>query len=166
MATHRLPLQYTPDGSAYIYPSLVTDQLSLASAAGNELCMVMADPNGAGDKGVYGTFQVPQNYAGTPVLHIQGILDGAPSTTTIAFGVQMDPIADDETYDAALESEDTASASSVSQADEDLYEETISLSNTFAAGDSVTFFFYIDDATHSYTGNFLLKELSFQYSDT
>lgn len=171
MATKRIPIlgaSTVPDSSGDCFPDAVVNQLSLASAPGNEMCFVMVDPNGGGDHGLYGKFSVPQDYSGSPVLVIRGILDGAPTTTAIAFGFQGKPLADDEAYDAALATQDIASASSVSQSDEDVYEETITLTNlgTLAAADDVDFFFFIDDSVHTFTGNFLLTGLFFQYADS
>lgn len=169
MATHDLPIlgmSTKPDNSGDVYPSTLAAELTLGSAPGNELCMVL--PTAAtisADTGLYGKFTVPQNYVGTPVLVIEGVLDGAPASLVIAFGVQMKPLADDEAYDQALEAQAIASASSVGQADEDVYLETITLSNTFAVGDSVPFFFFIDDSVHTYTGLFLLTGLFFRYAD-
>ncbi len=170
MATQDLPIL----GSALMLDANVTfdkvkNQLSLANSPGEEGCIVLpAAATIAADTGIRGNFTVPQNYSSTPVLVIRGILDGAPSTLVIAFGAQMLPLADDEAYDAALGTQDIASASSVSQADEDIYEETITLTNagTFVAGDVVPYFVYIDDSVHTYTGKFLLTGLFFRYTTT
>lgn len=172
MATVRIPIlgmNTAPDASGFVFPDRIANQLSIGAATrppGNEMCIVMQDPNGGGDAGLYGKFAVPKDYVGTPVLVIRGVLDGAPTTTTIAFGVQMRPLADDEAFDGDYGAEAIASASSVSQADEDVYEETIDISGfTFAVDDDVFFFFYVDDSVHTYTGNFLLTGLYFQYAN-
>ena len=169
MATHRLPLDILSGNlSSGVFRTLVKTQLSLASAPGNEICVVMSDPAGGGDAGVYGSFSVPKNYVGSPVLVIRGILDGAP-TNALPFGAQMKPLANSEAYDAALGTEDTASNSTwTGYADEDVYEETITLSNvTLAVDDDVDFFFYWDDSVGSpWSGNFLLTRLALQYSDS
>lgn len=169
MASHDLPILGSgtvPDNSGDVYPSPISAELSLASAPGNELCIVMpAAATISVDTGFYGRFTVPQNYVGTPVLVIRGVLDGAPGALVLAFGVQMSPLADDEAYDTALGTQSIASASSVSQADEDIYEETINLGDTFAVGDDVNYFFFIDDSVHTYTGKFLLTGLFFRYAD-
>ena len=154
---------------ALVFPDKVKNQLSLANAPGEESVIVLpAAATISADTGLRGNFHVPQNYASGPKLVIRGILDGAPSTLVIAFGVQMKPLADDEAYDVALGTQDIASASSVSQVNEDIYEEIITLTNagTFAIGDDVPFFFYIDDSVHTYTGQFLLTGLSFRYTTT
>jgi len=171
MSTHRLPIlnyNVVPDGTGNVWAAPLSTELALASAPGNEMCIVMpAAATISSDTGIYGKFTVPNTFAaGSETLVIRGILDGAPSTLVIAFGVQLKANADDESYDQALGAQAIASASSVSQADEDVYEETIDISGTtFAANDDVNFFFYIDDSVHTYTGLFLLTGLFFQYTD-
>lgn len=169
MATRDLQILGTtirPDGSGDVWPASVKTELTLSNALGNEGCFVMpAAATISADTGVHGSFTVPRDFVDTPVLTIHGILDGAPTTLVIAFGVQMAPTADDEAYDVALGTQSIASASSVSQVDKDRYVETISLGDTFAALDEVTFFFFIDDSVHTYTGKFLLTSLFFTYND-
>ena len=156
----------TPDPTDVggVYWDLIANQLTLANAVrGYPACIVMEEPNGNGDAGVAGLFVVPASYSSNPVLRITGILNGSPANT-LAFGVTMGPVADNEAFDAAHDSEDTASASLSGYSDEDVYVETISLSNTFAAGDLVSFFFYWDDSVASpWTGTFLLTDLEFQW---
>jgi len=172
MATAQIPIldiSTNLDPGGDVFPSKIKSQLSLANARGEENCIVLpAAATISADTGLDGSFTVPQNYASTPVLVIRGILDGAPTTLVIAFGVQMKPLADDEAYDQAIGTQDIASASSVSQVDEDIYEETIALINagTFAPGDDVSYFQYIDDSVHTYTGLFLLTGLFFRYTTT
>lgn len=171
MATQDLNIlnDKTRPSSSDVFQAPVKSQLSLANAPGDELVWVLpAAATISADAGLRGGFHVPQNYASGPILAIDGILDGAPTTLVIAFGAQMKPLADDEAYDAALGTQDIASASSVSQVDEDIYKETITLTNagTFAIGDYVPFFFYIDDSVHTYTGLFLLTGLHFRYTTT
>ncbi len=167
MATLDYPILGPPlTLDALVYVQKVKNELSLANAPGEELVIVLpAAATISADTGIRGSFRVPQNYVGTPVLVVQGILDGAPTTLVIAFGVQMNPLADDEAYDAALGTQSIASDSTVSQVDEDVYEELITLGDTFAAEDLVPFFFYIDDSVHTYTGLFLLTGLFFRYND-
>ncbi len=168
MATHDLPI-LGPGLSldALVYPQKVKNELSLASAPGEEIAIVLpAAATIAADTGIHGKFTVPQIYVGTPLIVIRGILDGAPTTLVIAFGFQKKALADDEGYDAALGAQQIASASSVSQADEDVYEETIALTaGDYAKGDDVDYFFYIDDSVHTYTGKFLLTGLFFRFDD-
>ena len=167
MATLRMPISIdvlVPEDGCFI--DQVKNQLSLASAAGNERCVVLPDPGGSGDHGVHGRFTVPKNYVGSEKLIIRGIIDGAPTTTTLGFGYQSKPLADDEAYDAALGTARLASESSISQADEDVYEFEIDISSdTYAVDDDVDFYFFVDDSAHTYTGNILLTGLFFEYAD-
>ena len=170
MAEADLPILTNLTLDTNVFQDKIKNQLTLANAKGESLCTVLpAAANISADTGIHGSFTVPQNYASGPKLVIRGILAGAPSTLVIAFGVQMKPLADDEAYDVALATEDIASASSVSQADEDVYEQIITpLTNagTFSPGDDCDYFFYIDDDVHTYTGLFLLRRLFFRYTTT
>lgn len=151
-----------------IFQASMVSQLALGSASGLELCFVLpAAATISADEGLEGSFRVPENFASGPILVVRGVLDGAPGGNTIAFGAQMTPKAHDESYDAALGTQDIASAAS-SIADEDHYEETIALTNagTFTIADEVAWFFFVDDSVHTYTGLFLLKELLFKYTTT
>lgn len=165
MATKRIPIlpNAVPTGSCS-WVSLKS-QLTLSNSR-DQLAVKMPDPGGNGDHGVEGVFDVPPDYVGSPVLRIRGVLDGIAGTN-LGFGCQMLPLAGDEAFDAAYNTEDTASTDVSTETDEDLYEETITLSNAgVAAGDEAFFFFFIDDSVASpYTGNFLLTGLYFEYSD-
>lgn len=149
---------------------LVSNQLSSAAApsVGNLLAYVLAD--GGSDEGVYVKWTVPKNYVGTPVLVIRGILDGAPSAgDDLAFGVRPRAVADNEAADGTFDAEQTAQVTDLSSwANEDEYEETITLTGTYAADDSVYAYVYLDASGTTYTGNFLLladDSIFFQYSD-
>lgn len=167
MATHRIPILgpgTMPDDG--VYPSPIRLQLTMGTGPGNELCYVMPEPAGGGDLGLSGKFSVPKDYVGSPVLVVRGIMDGAVDTNDVHFGVQMLGLADNEAYDAALEAEDTATFQSNTYADEDVFEETITLTVTLAVDDDVAYHFYIDDSGATpWTGNVLLTGLYFQYSD-
>jgi hypothetical protein len=169
MATLEIPIidfQVTPDVTGDCWFAPVSTELTLGNADGAKICGVLpAAATISADTGFKGGFQVPRGYVDTPVLVIRGILDGAPTTLVIAFGVQLRPLADDEAYDVAYNAQNIASASSVGQADEDVYEETISIADTLAAFDDVDWFFFIDDSVHTYTGKFLLTGLFFRYND-
>lgn len=146
----------------------VGNQITAGNEVGNQLCVVM-EAVGA-DEGFYGSFNVPQNYVGTPVIVVKGILDGAPGANVdLGFAIQGIAIDDNESADQAYNAEDAAQDTDIDDyADEDLYEETISLSNfgTLAPGDTAFFYFIIDDSGTTYAGNFLLTDLIFRYSDT
>lgn len=159
-----------PDGSADIRPSTLNVELSLTNAKRQE-CIVMAFPSGT-DTGVGVAFQVPQVYVGSPVLVIRGVLDLTPGTNTLAFGAQQLSRADNEAVDTAYETEDVASytfnSGADGYADEDEYEETITLTpaSAYVAGDTIYLFVYRDDSVDDFSaGNFLLTGLFFQYAD-
>lgn len=170
MATIRIPVDIV-NQDAGVGSDTVANQITEATApsVGTQPCWVLAD--GGSDEGVYVRWEVPQNYSGTPVLVIKGILDGAPSAGhTLGFGVRPRAVADNEAADGTFDAEQTASAtigsSGSNHSDEDLYEETITLTGTYAAGDQVYAYVYIDASATDYTGNFLLTDILFQYADS
>ena len=170
MATHRIsilgPNTALEAGVAY---DLVGAYITATNEVGNQLSMVLAD--GGSDIGFYGDFEVPQNYVGSAAIIVKGILDGSPgSSDTLGFAVKGLAIADNEASDQAYSSEDTASAtigsSGGSYSDEDIYEDSITLSNfSFSVGDRALFYFYLDTSGTSYTGNFLLLDVMLEYAD-
>ena len=170
MATFELPLSYVADSSGDVYAEPAEVAMTLGTAAlGTLEVMTIEAPTGA-DIGVYGSFVIPQNYAGTPVLVIRGYI--AEAANTLAFGCQQLGLSHSDTLDAALETEDLASnATWTGLAAEDLYEETITLTpgTAYSVGDVVNFFLYRDDSVDTQTGDFHLAGpagLSFRYSDT
>ena len=169
MATFDLPiLGFATNLDDGVYPSRVRDQLTITDAnVGKELCYVLpAAATIAADTGLQGKFTVPQNYVSTPVLVVRGLLNGAPASLVIAFGVQLKALADNEAYDAAFAAQNIASVAGTAWADEDVYEETITIADTLAVGDEVDFWFFVDDSVHTYTGTFLLTGLFFRYNDS
>ena len=167
MATIQIPLGTgMPDASGDVHPSTLASELSLTNSKLTPV-MVMEYPTGS-DIGVELQFVVPQNYANSPVLVIKGVLDGTPANV-LAFGVQQLSRADSESVDTAYESEDLANNSTwTGYADEDMYEETITLTPTsaYVPGDTVFMKVYRDDSVDTTTFNFLLTDLIFQYSDS
>ena len=169
MATHRIPAAiHRPDSGCPL--DLIANQITEATSpsVGDLLAYVLAD--GGADEGVWVNWHVPQNYVGTPVLVIRGLLDGAPGAgDDIAFGVRPRAVADNEVSDGTFDAEQTAQVTDASTwGDEDEYEETITLTGTYAAGDTVHAYVYIDASGTSYTGNFLLyaeNSIFFQYAD-
>jgi hypothetical protein len=159
---------FQPDTSGDVYPSFLDVELALGTLSpGHIPCYVMEYPTGS-DIGGEGAFTVPQNYAGSPVWVIKGVIDGTPASV-LAFGLQQLSRDDSEAADTAYEAEDTASNSTwTGYADEDMYEETITItpSAAYQPGDTVFFYFYRDDSADTTTWNFLLTDLLFQYSDT
>lgn len=172
MATHRIPVAIIR-ADAGCPLDLIANQITEATSpsVGDLLAYVLAD--GGADEGVWVKWTVPQNYVGTPVLVIRGMLDGAPGASdTLGFGVRPRAVADNEAADGTFDAEQTASATigsgGTNHADEDEYEETITLTGTYAAGDSVFAYVYIDASGTSYAGNFLLyadDSVFFQFAD-
>ena len=169
MATFEIPIlgfAINPDVSGDCFIAPVSTQLALTNAK-RQMVIVLADPNGGGDHGFEGRFHVPKGYVGTPILVIQYIIDGT-AENTVAFGIQGLELQSTEDYDAAYGTQDIASnATWTSITDEDMVEETITLTNMAPAeDDSVDFFFFIDDSVHTFTGNCLLTYLGFRYNDS
>lgn len=168
MATHEKSIKgaFIPDTSADVFPEPLENALTLGTAAFGTLPgYTMLAPTGA-DTGLYGVFKIPQNYAGTPVLVIRGILGEAANT--LGFGFQQIARTDSEAVDVAFETEDTASnATWTGYAAEDVYEETITITpaTAFTSDDEVFCFFYRDDSVDTQTGEFHLTDLLFRYSD-
>lgn len=169
MSTHRLSLlnhtlSLGTGGKMYLSP--IDTQLTMTNAK-KSLAFVMEFPVGA-DVDCELSFDVPQDYVGTPVLIIKGILNGTPAST-LAFGADTVQVDDSETVDVAFADTDLANNSTwTGYADEDFYEETITITPTvaFVAGREVFLKFYRDDSVDTSTFDFLLTQLLFEYSDT
>jgi len=134
MATHEISIlsaPSAPDGSGDIFFEPAETAMTLATAAfGTTLVMTMLAPTGA-NIGIYGSFTIPQNYSGTPVLVIRGAI--AQAASVLGFGFQQVSRADSEAVDVAYEAEDVASNSTwTGYAAEDMYEETITITPTAA----------------------------------
>ncbi len=171
MATSDLPIlgaMTAPDttGKVFFEPLEVAMTLSTGNF-GQLLGITMQAPAAAGDCGFYGKFNIPQDYASTPVLVIRGALGEAANT--LGFGFQQVSLADTETLEIVLEAEDLASnASWGSHSAEDMYEETITITPAaaYVAGDEVFFFFFREDGADDQTGEFHLTGLFFRYTTT
>jgi hypothetical protein len=155
---------FAPDVGVYVSP--LTSQMALTNVK-RQLCVVMPFPTGA-DLGFELEFTLPQNYASAPVLVIKGVLDGTPANV-LAFGVTQIARADSESIDTAYEAEDVANNSTwTGYADEDMYEETITITPTasYVAGKTVFLKFFRDDSVDTTTFDFLLTDLRFQYTES
>ena len=110
MATLQMSIfgRFQPDTSGDVYPSFLSVELSMTNAKRID-CMVVEYPTGS-DIGGELIFTIPQDYYGSPVLVIRGVLDGTPANV-LAFGVQQLSRDDSESADTAYETEDTASNS-------------------------------------------------------
>lgn len=167
MATHRLPILNSSvkldDGIALVRAD---DNIVLATGTQNSYVYKIPDPNGGGDHGLEGIFQVPQNYVGTPLLIATYVVDTAPGGTNISFGAQFLAVASGESADQAYSAE-IASSAADSNAEEDVVERSFSISAvTFAVADTVFWKFYLDDSPASpYTGIIWLTGLFFGFAD-
>jgi hypothetical protein len=169
MATFDLPIinsNASPDDSGLVFFEPLEVAMTLGTATfGTLMGLTMQAPAGA-DIGLYGKLTIPQNYVGTPVLVIRGLLGEAANT--LAFGLQQIAVADSETGDVAFEAEDVASnATWTGYVAEDMYVDTITITpaSAYAVGDEVFFFFYRDDSVDTQTGEFQLTGLFFRYND-
>lgn len=168
MATLQMPILGATlglDASGDIFPSTLDTQMTLTNAKLQQ-CIVMEFPTGS-DIGFELSFTVPQNYVGSPVLVIKGVLDGTPASV-LAFGAQQLSREDSESVDTAYEAQDLAENSTwTGYADEDMYEETLALTPAaaYVVGDTIFLWFFRDDSQDTTTFDFLLTDLLFQYSD-
>jgi hypothetical protein len=171
MATYRKNILggEVPDSGVPL--DLVSNQITSAAApsVGNTLCYVLAD--GGTDEGIYGSFTVPKNYVGSPVLVVKGILDGAPGASDVlGFGVQKRAVANNEAADGTFGTEElgssTIGSSGSGHSDEDLFEQTITLTaGDYAVDDTVFFYVFLDASVNTYAGNVLVTSVEFQYAD-
>lgn len=151
------------DTGVFVAP--VSSRLSMTNPK-QQNCIVMPFPTGS-DLGFGLTFTIPPGYGSDPVLVIKGIIDGTPANT-LAFGSQQVSAAASEGADVAYEAEDTASNSTwTGYADEDMYEETITLtpSSAYVPGDIVFLRLYRDDSVDDTSFDLLLIDLLFQYTE-
>lgn len=170
MATHDIPIlgAFTaPDSSGKVFFEPAEVAMTLATAVlGTLLVCTMQAPAGGGDVGLYGKFNIPQNYSGTPVLVIRGVLGEAANV--LGFGLTQLGRAHSEAFDTAQEAEDLASNSDwTGLVAEDVYEETITITPAaaYAAGDEVYYYFFREDGADTQTGEFHLTGLFFRYAD-
>jgi hypothetical protein len=172
VATHRLPIlgNETPDSGVPL--DRVSNQITSATApsVGNLLCYVLAD--GGTDEGIYGSFEIPQNYVGTPKVRGKVILDGTPGAgDDLGFFFRKRAVADNESADGTFDAEQTFQSTDIgstgsNHANEDIFEFEITLTGgDYAVGDTVYFYFGIDASGTTFAGNCLLADLLFQYAD-
>lgn len=177
MATHRLSILGGEKPESTVPLDLISNQITSATlpSIGANLAYVMAD--GGADEGIYGSFDVPANYVGTPKIIIKVVLDGAPSAAqTLQFGFRKRANANNEVADGTFDAEQTSVVSGrgdsivgsngAGYSDEDLavFEVTLTAGD-YAAGDQVEFYVYLDSSGTDYAGNALLRDVLFQYAD-
>lgn len=148
-----------------VYVSRLDRELSLTNAK-KQACIVMPFPTGA-DLGFEVGFQVPQNYASSPVIRLWGVIDGSPANV-LGVGAQLLERNASETVDAAYETEDIANNSTwTGYADEELYfiDITLTPSAAFTPGRMVFIKIFRDDNVDTQTINFLLIAALFRYTE-
>jgi hypothetical protein len=151
-------------GEAFFEPAEAALTLGTATYRNARVGTILA-PTGS-DIGFSGMFTIPQNYFGTPILVIHGVLGEAANI--LAFGFQQVSIAHSETFDVAYEAEDLANnATWTGLAAEEMYEETIIITPAapYVAGDEVPWWFFRDDSVDTQTGEFHITNLLFRYND-
>lgn len=172
MATHRISIldaNTLPEST--VFPDLIANHITEAAtpSVGFMACFVLND--GGVDEGIFGGFSIPKNYVGSPVIVVKGILDGAPGASeTLGFGFRKRAVANNEAADATFDAEQVASetigSSGTNHVDEDNYVETIALTaGDYSIDDDVYFYCFLDSSGTSYTGNFLLTDVQFEYAD-
>jgi len=156
-----------PDAAGPYFAPLSVADAGIGTAPGLEIGLVL-DCDPASDLGCSGKFRMPEDYASTPVLIITGTIDGTVGTEDINTGMEVLARADNEAYDTAFETEDTATFQSDAYTDQDVFEETMALGNaTLAANDMVAYHFFIDDSAGTpFTGNILVTGLFLKYTTT
>lgn len=168
MATHRLPIMgamTVPDSTGECYQNVISNEMSLATGLMKCLVMTLKDPSA--DTGFYGVFEVPQNYVGTPVIAVTGVLDGTVGATSIDFEFSYLTRADNETIEAGWEESVTFNTGNTNGwTTEDLLTASNACSANFSAGDTVFYYFKRDQGTDDFVGDFHVTGLYFQYSDT
>ena len=168
MATYRLPIMgatTVPDATGKCYMSgIFTEIPGLGTGLMRNLVMTLKDPSA--DTGFYGTFQVPQNYAGTPKIVVAGVLDGTADTTSVDFEFSYLALADNESLEAAwVESVAFNSGNTSGWTTEDLMILSAACGANFAVGDEVFFYFKRDFGTDDFVGDFHVTGLYFEYAD-
>lgn len=173
MATHRIPVAIIkPDAGCPL--DLIANQITEATtpSIGDLLAYVLLD--GGADEGVWVKWTVPKNYVGTPKCVIRGMLDGAPGASDVlAFGCRKRAVANNESADGTFDSEQLGSAtigsSGSAHSDEDIVEQSITLTaGDYAIDDDVFAYVFLDSSVNTYVGNLLLfaeDSIFFEYND-
>ncbi len=171
MATHDIPILgafTTPDSTGEVFFEPAEVALDLGTAVFDTLPVItMLAPTGS-NIGIYGKFGIPQNYVGTPVLVVRGVI--GENANVLGFGLQQLGRADSEAFDTVLEPEDVTGLSNstwTGYAAEDMFEISgaITPGAAYEAGDEVFYFFFRDDGVDDQTGAFHLTGLFFRYND-
>jgi hypothetical protein len=171
MATWRLSILGNERLDSGVGYGLVSTQITAATSpsVGDVPCYVLND--GGADEGLKISFSIPKNFVSAPKLVIRGILDGTPGASDVlGFGFRKRAVANNEAADGTFDAEQTSSATIGSggsgHADEDALEQSITLTaGDYAVDDQVYGYVYIDASSTTYTGNFLLTDVQFEFAD-
>lgn len=173
MATRRVtvfgdPTMHLDSG---VFFDKVSNQITAAAApsVGELIALWVADAGA--DEGFYLSFKVPKNYVGSPKLVVTALLDGAPGASdTLGWGFRKRAVANNEALDGAFDTEQTVSAtigsSGSGHSDEDMIEQSITLTaGDYAVDDIVLGYCYIDATGTSYGGNCGVLKVEFEFTD-
>ena len=171
MATHRIPIlgfQAIPDttGRAFFEPYTIKATNDLFK----HLVLVLNNPGASENHGVYGAFDVPENYVGSPVIRIYWTSTAITGTCLFAFDYRAVGGNDTESLDqATFQEQIDISDVAASATDERLNVTGALTAGNLAAGDLVEFFFYRDGTTGAPTDTLAaavtVHGVFFEYAD-
>lgn len=163
MATHRIPIlghATVPDvsGEVFFEPYAIED----TGAVINPLVLVFQ--NSGTKDGVRGSFQVPQNYVGSPVLRI--VWTANATSGTVVFDWSVLPRSGTEDMGAAAAR--TTETDSTTKGGTAFTRETNDITLTagdYVAGDEVLFELFRDTITDTMAASALVFGVYFEYAD-
>ena len=171
MATHRIPIlgwNTIPDttGRAFFEPYTVKATNDVFGHA----VLVLNDPGASQNHGVYGAFDIPANYVGSPVIRIYWTSTATSGTCLFAFDYRAIGGDDTESLDqATFQEQIDISDVAASATDERLNVTGALTAGNLAAGDLVEFYFYRDGTTGGPTDNLAaavtVHGVYFEYAD-
>lgn len=171
MATRRVPIlgfNTVPDdtGRAFFepYPVKATNDNF------KHLVLTLNDPGASQNHGVYGAFDIPPDYVGSPVIRIIWTSTAITGTCLFAFDYRAIGGDDAESLDQATFQEQIDISDVAPSATDERMNVTGALTAAnLAAGDTVEFFFYRDGTTGAPTDDLAaavtVHGLYFEYSD-
>lgn len=167
MATHRLPIlgwQTVPDttGEAYFEPYT----LNATNDQWANLVLILEDT--ANRHGVYGVFDVPQNYVDTANLVVVWTATATSGDVEFDFDYRAVGGNDTESLDQSGTQESVNSNDTAPSAVNERMEISIALTDgNFSAGDTVEYFFPRDgtDAGDTMAADCMVFDLFFEYND-
>lgn len=122
---------------------------------------------GSGDFGFYGCFEVPQNYNGTPKLTIVWTANATTNSAYFQFKYRAVSGNDSESLDQSGNDESVVQLDGAPSAVFERLSVSKTLTDNFAAGDTVQYEFWRDpsDALDTMSENALIFALLFEYDD-